>query len=169
MMKIQSLYSSLNSDITDEQILIDILMSINEVEKISIDVSIKFYKIQEHFHELRMQNLKVNPTQLYLHCDCKNNSVILQVVDEDIRAFSSVKSLWEKVYDRCLYKKFILESVKISTVNIMKVKLETFVSKCDQFVTHYNENKNKLLSSEFDTTVEMLMVTSTPVKFLKTN
>ncbi|KAK7595572.1 hypothetical protein V9T40_013397 [Parthenolecanium corni] len=81
----------------------------------------------------------------------------IKVVDEDIRAFSSVKSLWEKVYDRCLYKKFILESVKISTVNIMKVKLETFVSKCDQFVTHYNENKNKLLSSEFDTTVEMLM------------
>lgn len=60
MIKMQSLYSSLNLDITNEQILTDVLMSINEVEKISIDVSIRFYKIEEHFHELRMQNLKVD-------------------------------------------------------------------------------------------------------------
>lgn len=87
----------------------------------------------------------------------------MQVVEEDVKAFSSVKSLWEKVYDRCLYKKFVLESVKISMTDLMKVKLEKFVGKCDQFVAHYEENKNKLLASDFDATVQMLTVNSTRV------
>lgn len=88
----------------------------------------------------------------------------MQVVEEDIKAFSSVKSLWEKVYDRCLYKKFVLESMKISMTDKMKIKLEKFVGKCNEFVAYYKENKNKLLASEFDTTIQMLTVISTRVK-----
>lgn len=66
----------MNLDITNEQTLTDVLMSINEVEKVSIDVSIKFYKIEEHFHELQMQNLKVCPLSNLLHFVSKNNSAI---------------------------------------------------------------------------------------------
>ena len=145
-------------EVTNEQILTDVLTSINEIEKIATDVSITFYKIEEHYHELRMQDLKVRNSPKFSNFNSKNNTVVFQVAEEDYKAFIGVKNLWDRVYDKYLYKKFVLEPMKEAVTDIMRHELEEFKNKCDQFVAYYKQNKDKFLSSEFDVTVELLEV-----------
>ncbi|XP_065206673.1 uncharacterized protein LOC135836030 isoform X2 [Planococcus citri] len=134
---IQKLNLSLIQEIKTESHLTEVLRTINEIQSTAFDMELQFYKIEEHYHELVMQDFTLSQA--------------------DGQFFQKVYLDWQELFNKSLYKKFSLESVKNSITESMKQKILQFIETCRKFADRYAKEKPDFETVDFDSSVNFIL------------
>lgn len=124
-------------------------------------MEITFYKIEEHYHELQMQNLQVRSIIIYSKVKkekkkSKAQIMPFQVSEENIDHFYRLKESWLQTYDLGLRRKVSLNSARIAATATIQNLIDRFDRDFQELSEKYRAATTNLDNLNFDSRNELI-------------